>query len=149
MARRIGGPATTRALALAALALAALACSSRTFHRESDTSGTFRIEATSCRFLAFFEAPFDPRLKAMELARDTWGENLRVTRTYSWPNWGFLSFLNGLIIGFRGTIVEGEYGVPPDTPEGRSLYDALVRKRVNRDIDGSALTPSEGEAPQE
>lgn len=132
----------------AAIALLAPGCSSRTFIRETDTSGSFHVSTTSFRFLAFFEVPFDPKLKAMELARDTWGENIRIVRAYSWPNWGFFQFLNGLIIGFRGTVIDGEYGVPPATPEGRAIYEAAQSRRAKlRSADGSALTPGEGFVP--
>jgi hypothetical protein len=133
------------ALALALIASTISGCSSVDFHRETDTSGSFHVEATSCRFLVFFEAPFDPRIKAMELARDTWADNMNVHKTYSWPNWGFFTFLNGLIIGFRGTIVEGEYGIPPNTPRARAAYDEAAKKMEKvRNIDGSAITPTEG-----
>jgi hypothetical protein len=146
-----GRGAVRRFAALAILTCAALlsaSCSSRTFVRETDTSGSFHIEATSFRFLAFFEIPFDPKIKAMELARDTWGENLRVVRTYSWPNWGFFQFLNGLIVGVRGTVIDGEYGIPPVTAEGRALYEAAQSRRAGmREADGSALTPTEGARP--
>ena len=135
-------------LCLTLVLLTSGACSSRSFVRETDTSGSFRIEATSFLFLACFEVPFDPKIKAMELANDTWAENLNITRTYSWPNWGFFSFLNGLVIGFRGTVIEGDYGIPPVTPEGRAIYDAAQSRRAHlRDPDGSAITPSVGTVP--
>jgi hypothetical protein len=138
--RRVGA-----AVVIAVLAGFATGCTSIDFHRETDTTGTFHIQATSCRFLIFFEAPFDPRLKAMELTRDTWADNMNVYRTYSWPNWGFFTFLNGLIIGFRGTVVDGDYGIPPNTPRARAAYDEAVKKMERvRNIDGSAITPTEG-----
>lgn len=134
-----------RILTLAVAASAGAGCSSRVFQRETDTTGTFRTSATSVRFLIFFEMPFQPRLRAMELARDTWGENLRVTRSYTWPDWGFFQFLNGLIIGFRGAVVEGEYGIPPNTPEGLAAFEQAQRARgAVKAVDGSPLTPMEG-----
>lgn len=123
------------------------ACSSRVFKRETDTTGTFRTEATSVRFLLFFEMPYEPRLRAMELARDTWGDNLRVTRAWNWPDLGFFQFLNGLIIGVRGAVVEGEYGIPPNTPDGIAVFDNIKKaKGTVHSVDGSPLTPAEGVA---
>jgi hypothetical protein len=120
-------------------------CTVRSFHRETDTTGTFRTEAASVRFLLFFEVPFEPKLRAMELARDTWGDNLRVTRAWSWPNLGFFQFLNGLIIGVRGSVVEGEYGIPPNTPEGVAAYEAFLKRRGTvRSADGTPATPLDG-----
>ncbi|MFN0207198.1 MAG: hypothetical protein ACKVS6_12915 [Planctomycetota bacterium] len=120
-------------------------CTSRVFKRETDTTGTFRTEATSIRFLFFFEMPFEPKLRALELARDSWGDNLRVTRSWSWPNLGFFQFLNGAIIGIRGSVVEGEYGIPPNTTEGAAAFEAFLKRRGDpKSIDGTPSTPSEG-----
>lgn len=133
------------AAALASLAILAGGCSSRVFKRDTDTTGTFRTEAVSVRFLAFFEMPFQPKSRAMELARDTWGDNLQVTRAYTWPELGFFQFLNGLIIGVRGAVVEGNYGIPPNTKDGIANFDAAAEKRGRvTGIDGTPTTPSEG-----
>jgi len=133
-------------LALALFALAgAPACSFRSFQRETDTTGRFRTEAISFRFLLFFEVPWNPKLRAMDLARDSWGDNLLVTRYISYPDLGILHWLNGLIIGWRGSVVEGEYGIPPNTPEGREAFENVLKAREPwRELDGSPSTPLEG-----
>ncbi len=121
------------------------ACSSHSFQRETDTTGRFQATATSFRFLLFFEVPWNPRLRAIELARDSWGDNLRVVRSTSWPDLGILHWVNGLIIGWRSATVEGVYGIPPDTEEGRKAFEEAMRRRgERRNIDGSAITPTEG-----
>lgn len=134
-------------LAAAALAAAPAApgCTFQSLKRETDTTGTFRTEAISFDFLLFFRLPWNPRLRAMELARDTWGENLRVVRYSSYPEWGFFNFLNGLVIGWSGAIVEGEYGIPPDTAEGRAAFQQAKKARGPAvDVDGSPITPIGG-----
>jgi len=138
-------PAIRHAL-LAALALVPSACSAKTFRRETDTTGTFRTEAMGVQLLFYLiDIPWDPRLRALELARDSWGDNLQVMRYSSYPDLGFFNFLNGLIIGFRGAIVYGEYGIPPDTPEARDAFERALRRRgPYRAPDDSTLTPPEG-----
>jgi hypothetical protein len=121
-------------------------CSFRSFQRETDTTGTFRTKAIGVSFLLhLIELPWNPRLRAMELARDTWGDNLRVVRHTSFPDLGPFNFLNGLLFGVHSSIVLGEYGVPPDTEASREeLTRAQRSRRAYRNPDGSPVTPGEG-----
>jgi hypothetical protein len=49
------------------------------------------------------------------------------------------------VIGFRGAIVYGEYGIPPDTPEAREAFQRALRRRgAYLAPDESTLTPTEG-----
>lgn len=82
----------------------------------------------------------------MELARDSWGDNLRVERAWEWPNLGFFQFLNGFIVGVRGAVVEGEYGIPPNTKEGMAAFQKAKDARGPvRAVDGTPSTPGQGE----
>src|SRR4030095_13170091 len=145
--RNANAPLAARALLCASLCAISLlpSCTYQSFKRETDTTGTSRTEAISFDFLLFFRIPWNPTLHAMDLARDTWGDNLRVTRYVSYPDWGFFSFLNGFLIGWTGSVVKGEYGIPPDTKEGR---DTQLKARQARGTpvnpDGSPITPLAG-----
>lgn len=104
----------SRSAALASIVLAAAAlpgCSSLTFERTTETSGTFR--STGFAFTIFsVDLPKGSQLIARENASDANLANMEVTDTVTIPYLGPFDWILD-IISFRWSKVEGTWGYAP------------------------------------
>ncbi len=86
-------------------------CSSLSFERTSETSGTFR--STGLAFTIFsIDLPKGAQLIARENASDANLANMEVTSTVTFPYLGPLDWLLD-IISFRWSKIEGTWGYEP------------------------------------
>jgi hypothetical protein len=87
------------------------ACSSLSFERTSETSGTFR--STGLAFTIFsIDLPKGSQLIARENASDANLANMEVTETVTFPYLGPLDWILD-IISFRWSKIEGTWGYAP------------------------------------
>ncbi|MCY2961398.1 MAG: hypothetical protein NTY35_14640 [Planctomycetota bacterium] len=107
-------PRLFRSVALASIVVAAVAlpgCSSLSFERTTETSGTFR--STGFAFTIFsIDLPKGAQLIARENASDANLANMEVTDTVTFPYLGPFDWILD-IISFRWSKVEGTWGYAP------------------------------------
>lgn len=102
-AERVGRPALAFALALACAS-----CSSLSFERETQTSGTFRSSGVAVTLLSW-DLPDSALNIARENAADARVANLRIERTRVYPDLGPLDWLLD-IVGVRYARISGSWG---------------------------------------